>query len=107
MACGNCATLHCKMSKMTSAAVSAIDQVRASRLSFGERPEGRGIGMTVHFMCPACEGASIAVPAVCAQEAEITCGSCGKVLGTWGEFKERARTLICSRISGDEGGSKI
>ncbi len=26
--------------------------------------------MTVHFMCPACGGASIAVPAVCGQEAE-------------------------------------
>src|SRR6266700_2990276 len=62
----------------------------------------RGVGMTVHFMCPACGGASRAVPAVCGQEAEITCGSCGNVLGTWGEFKERARILICSRGSGDE-----
>jgi len=59
--------------------------------------------MTVHFMCPACGGASIAVPASCAQEAEITCGSCGKVLGTWGEFKERARQLISSGVSRNEG----
>jgi hypothetical protein len=58
--------------------------------------------MSVRFMCPECGGASIAVPAGCAQEAEITCGSCGNVLGTWGEFKERARILLWSQGSGDE-----
>jgi hypothetical protein len=63
--------------------------------------------MTMHFMCPACGGASIRVPAVWAQEAEITCGSCGNVLGTWGEFKERARMLIRSRVSAGEPASKI
>ena len=63
--------------------------------------------MTVHFMCPACGGASIVVPAVCVREAEIACGSCGKVLGTWGEFKERARMLIRSRLSADGGNSKV
>jgi len=63
--------------------------------------------MTVHFMCPVCGGASIAVPAVCAQEAEIACGSCGKVLGTWGEFKERARVLIHARNSNNEGDSRV
>ena len=59
--------------------------------------------MTVQFMCPACGGASIAVPALCAQEAEITCGSCGNVLGTWGEFKERA--TLWPSFSGGESAS--
>ncbi len=31
--------------------------------------------MTVQFMCPACGGASIAVPATCAEEAEIASGA--------------------------------
>src|SRR6266700_8033283 len=55
---------------MTQKEIAAIDYVRSSLLSYRERPEGRGVGMTVHFMCPACGGASIAVPAVCGQEAE-------------------------------------
>jgi len=99
MACGNCATLRRKMMR---AGLSGIDYVRPSLIAFTERPERRGVGMTVHFMCPACGGASIAVPAVCAQEAEVSCGSCGKVLGTWGEFKQRARHLIYSRMSRNE-----
>jgi hypothetical protein len=57
----------------------------------------------MQFMCPTCGGPSIAVPASCAQEAEIACGSCGSVLGTWGSFKERARMLICAQVSDDEG----
>src|SRR6266516_757055 len=104
MACGDSATVQ---RKTTRRIVSVIDWVRPSLLAYRERQERRGVGMTVHFMCPACGGASIVVPAVCVREAEIACGSCGKVLGTWGEFKERARTLIRSRVSADEGGSKI
>src|SRR6266571_1189023 len=104
MTCGNCATLH---RKMIRAGLTGIDYVRRSLIDFTERPERRGVGMTVHFMCPACGGASIAVPAACAQETEIACGSCGNALGTWREFKERARILICCQVSGDEGNAKI
>ena len=86
---------------------SVVDWVRPSLLAFREEDEARPVAMTVQFMCPACGGASIAVPATCAEEAEIACGSCGNVLGTWGEFKERARSLIRSRGAGDEGGSKV
>src|SRR6266566_6597071 len=104
MAGGDSATVQ---RKTTRRIVSVIDWVRPSLLAYRERQERRGVGMTVHFMCPACGGASIVVPAVCVREAEIACGSCGKVLGTWGEFKERARMLIRSRISADECGLKV
>lgn len=62
--------------------------------------------MTAQFMCPVCGGASIAGPQACVDQAEIKCGSCGNLLGTWGEFRARAKILICAQVSGDEGGSK-
>jgi len=92
---------------MTQEAVLVTGDIRRCRIFFEERPERRGVGMTVHFIHPACGAASIAVLAGCVQDAEITGGSCGNVLGTWREFKERARILICSQVSGDEGGSKV
>ena len=61
--------------------------------------------MAMHFMCPHVEASMRVPPRV--GEAEITSGSCGNVLGTWGEFKERARMLIHSRVSAGEAASNI
>jgi hypothetical protein len=63
--------------------------------------------MTVQFTCPICGGASIAGPEACVDQAEIACGNCGNVLGTWGEFRERVRSVICSQVAGDKNGSKM
>src|SRR6266542_6230376 len=51
-------------------------------------------------MCPVCGSASISQSEGCADQATITCGKCGNLLGTWEEFKERAR--LWSPLSGEE-----
>jgi hypothetical protein len=46
------------------------------------------------FSCLMCGSVSIRAPQQIADEATILCGGCGHPLGTWAEFKERAKRAI-------------
>ena len=61
----------------------------------------------MHFMCSGCGGASIAAPDGCMDEAKVICGSCGDLLGTWRELKERARKIIYSQLTAGESASGV
>ncbi len=52
------------------------------------------------FSCSVCGSASIRAPLVIADDAKIVCGGCGHPIGTWAEFKERAKRTILAQGSG-------
>ncbi|EIM28562.1 hypothetical protein MicloDRAFT_00027000 [Microvirga lotononidis] len=59
--------------------------------------------MTAHyqpdrFACKSCGAASITLPDVIHDGAELFCAGCSLSLGTWSHFKERIRQVVLSEI---------
>ena len=91
---------------MTRGIVSVVDWVRPPLLAFREEDEARRGNDSAVYVSRMRRGLYRGASDMRGRSGDRV-GSCGNVLGTWGEFKERARSLIRSRGAGDEGGSKV
>ncbi len=65
-----------------------------------------GFALLSSFACDTCGSPAIMLPDAPEDTSAIRCSGCGSRLGTWGEFKARARQLIIEDSGQAEAGPR-
>jgi len=58
------------------------------------------------YACEVCGCPSLKLPEEFRNDVQLHCKGCGRQLGTWAEFRERAKALIMAERDGLESGPR-
>ena len=58
------------------------------------------------YACEVCGCPSLKLPEEFRNDVQLHCKGCGRQLGTWAEFRERAKALIIAERDGLESGAR-